>query len=131
MCDWNRHYTFCPVRRYALSLLTMSAPSQHIIALCTCPDAPTATIIADKLVAESHAACVNIVPGVMSVYQWKNRIEQDEELLLLIKTRRDCYPALEAMIQALHPYELPEIITVSIEQGLTEYLKWIDQSVGK
>ncbi len=109
----------------------MQNEPQHIIVLCTCPDNHTATVIADKLVAEGCAACVNIVPGVVSVYQWKNRIEHNKELLLIIKTRQDCYPALEATIQALHPYELPEIIAVSIERGLHEYLKWIDQSVGK
>ena len=109
----------------------MSDKPQHIIVLCTCPDDQTATIIADRLVADAYAACVNIVPGIMSVYQWKNNIEHDEELLLIIKTRQDCYLELETVIQQLHPYELPEIIAVSIEQGLSGYLEWIDQSVGK
>ena len=109
----------------------MSDQPQHIIVLCTCPDDQTATIIADKLVAEGYAACVNIVPGIMSVFQWKNAIEHDDELLLLIKSRQDCYPELEAVIQELHPYELPEIIAVSIERGLSGYLEWIDQSTGK
>ena len=109
----------------------MSDTQQYIIALCTCPDAQTATIIADRLVADSYAACVNIVPSVMSVYQWQGKIEHDEELLLIIKTRQDCYPELETIVQQLHPYELPEIIAVSIESGLNDYLKWIDQSVGK
>lgn len=109
----------------------MSDSQQHIIVLCTCPDDQTATVIADKLVAEGYAACVNIVPGIMSVYQWKENIEHDAELLLIIKTRRDCYPEVEVTIQQLHPYELPEIIAVSIEQGLNGYLEWIDQSTGK
>lgn len=130
MCDCYRHYTFCPVRRYALSLLSMSETSQHIIALCTCPDDQVAAAIADKLVAEGLAACVNIVPGVMSVYQWQGKIEHDSELLLVIKTRRDCYEELEVTVQQLHPYELPEIIAVTIERGLSGYLEWIDQSTG-
>lgn len=109
----------------------MSDKLQHIIVLCTCPDDQVATTIADKLVTEGYAACVNIVPGIMSVYQWQNKIEHDSELLLIIKTRQDCYQKLETLIQALHPYELPEIIAVSIERGLNEYLEWIDQSVGK
>ncbi len=104
---------------------------QHIIVLCTCPDDQTATIIADKLVAEGYAACVNIVPGIMSVFEWKNNIEHENELLLLIKSRQDCYPELEAVIQELHPYELPEIIAVSIERGLSGYLEWIDLATGK
>jgi len=105
--------------------------SEHIIVLCTCPDDAAATIIADRLVAERYAACVNIVPGIMSVFQWKDGIEHDDELLLIIKTRQDCYLALESLIQELHPYELPEIIAVSIERGLNEYLEWINQSTGK
>lgn len=109
----------------------MSDTQQYIIVQCTCPDDQTATVIADKLVAEGYAACVNIVPSVMSVYQWQGKIEHDEELLLIIKTRQDCYLEVEAMIQQLHPYELPEIIAVSIERGLSGYLEWIDQSVGK
>lgn len=109
----------------------MSETPQHIIVLCTCPDEQTATIIAERLVEEGHAACVNIVPGILSVYQWQGKIEHDDELLLIIKTRQDSYPALETLIQQLHPYELPEIIAVSIERGLNGYLEWIDQSTGK
>ena len=109
----------------------MADTPQHIIVLCTCPDEQTATIIADKLVEEGMAACVNIVPGIMSVFQWQGTIEHDDELLLIIKSRQDCYLELEVMIQELHPYELPEIIAVSIERGLSGYLEWIDQSTGK
>lgn len=109
----------------------MSDKPQQIIVLCTCPDDQTAAIIADKLVAEGYAACVNIVPGIMSVYQWQENIEHDDELLLVIKSRQACYLELEATIQQLHPYELPEIIAVSIERGLSDYLEWIDQSTGK
>ena len=109
----------------------MSETLEHIIVLCTCPDDQTATTIADTLVADGYAACVNIVPGIMSVYQWQKKIKHDAELLLIIKTRQDCYQKLETMIQALHPYELPEVLAVSIERGLNEYLEWIDQSVGK
>lgn len=109
----------------------MSKIPQHIIVLCSCPDEQTASIIANRLVAEGCAACVNIVPGILSVYQWQGTIENDDELLLIIKSRQDCYPALETLIQELHPYELPEIIAVSIERGLNGYLEWIDKSLGK
>lgn len=109
----------------------MSDTQDYIIALCTCPDRESAGRIADRLVEANYAACVNIIPGLLSVYQWQQKLEHADELLLLIKTRRDRYEDMEGLIQELHPYELPEIITVSIERGLDGYLAWIDQSVGK
>ncbi|PKM13512.1 MAG: divalent-cation tolerance protein CutA [Gammaproteobacteria bacterium HGW-Gammaproteobacteria-3] len=100
---------------------------RHQIILCTCPDQATAQRVAETLVTAKLAACVNIVPGLTSVYRWQGRIESAQEHLLLIKTRQDRYPALEASIRQNHPYELPEIIAVSVEQGLPEYLHWIDK----
>ena len=99
---------------------------RHQIILCTCPDHASAHNIADALITEGLAACVNILPGLTSVYRWQNNIETAQEHLLLIKTRQDHYAALEAAIRQIHPYELPEIIAVSVEQGLPEYLQWID-----
>jgi len=103
---------------------------QYLIALNTCPDIETARIIADKLIEAGCAACVNIVPGIESVYQWQGEVEHDEELLLIIKTHKDAYAQLEQLIQQHHPYELPEIIAVSIKAGSGEYLAWIGQTVG-
>jgi len=102
----------------------------HLVALCTVPDQATATILAEKLVAERLAACVNIVPGIQSVYQWQGNIEHDNELLLIIKTRADAFAALEQAILQYHPYELPEIIAVSIEAGSSAYLEWINNALG-
>ena len=99
--------------------------------LCTCPDEQVASTIADKLVEEGMAACVNIMPGILSVYQWQGDVEHGNEVLLIIKTRQECYMELEDTILQLHPYELPEIIAVSIERGLSGYLEWIDRSTGK
>jgi periplasmic divalent cation tolerance protein len=101
-------------------------PSAYQIILCTCPDKDTAEKIACLLVEDQLAACVNILPNITSIYQWQGQLERAEELLLLIKARHDCYPALEAMIKKHHPYQLPEIIAVPIERGLPEYLHWID-----
>ncbi len=101
------------------------------LVLNTCPDAATARRIADALVGQGLAACVNILPGVQSVYRWQDKIECDEELLLIIKSQTECYPALEALIQAEHPYELPEIITVPIGSGLPAYLDWINTSTSR
>ena len=97
--------------------------------LCTVPDEDTAERIAGTLVSEKLAACVNIVPGISSVYHWKGAVERDRELLLIIKSGQGAYPALESRVRALHPYELPEVIAVPIGIGLPEYLDWITKSL--
>jgi periplasmic divalent cation tolerance protein len=106
------------------------ASSHHLLVLCTCPDMPVAERLAALLVEGGHAACVNIVPGLTSIYRWQGKIEQGNEVLLLIKTRRDRYPELERQLHAAHPYELPEIIAVPIDAGLSGYLAWIDANLG-
>ena len=102
----------------------------HCIVLSTCPDSDTAGMLARRLVAERLAACVNIVPGIESVYRWQGEVEQARELLLVIKTRDDLWTALESRLRALHPYELPEIVRVPIAAGLAPYLDWIDNNTG-
>ena len=97
--------------------------------LCTCPDPGSARTIADALINKGLAACVNILPGLTSVYRWQNKIDSAQEHLLLIKTRQDRYAEVETVIGQIHPYELPEVIAVSVEQGLPEYLQWIDTCV--
>jgi periplasmic divalent cation tolerance protein len=105
--------------------------SRYRLVLSTCGDTNTAQTIAQQLVESKLAACVNILPGITSVYAWQGKIESDREILLLIKTRAECLPEVQKMIQRLHSYELPEIIDVPITGGLTEYLNWITQSVEK
>ena len=102
----------------------------YLLIYCTCPDQALAERLAEALVADRLAACVNIVPGINSVYRWQDEVQHDFELLLLIKTRSECYPALEARIRELHSYEVPEIIAVPIQRGSEAYLGWIDTSVG-
>ena len=87
-----------------------------------------ASSIADSLVNSQLAACVNIVKGIESVYQWQGKIEHDNEFLLLIKTRQTLFSPLQNVIQELHDYELPEIIAVPIETGEKNYLNWIQSS---
>lgn len=94
--------------------------------LCTCPDQKVAAKLASLLVEQHYAACVNIVPGLTSVYRWQGKVETDSEYLLLIKSRADCYSAVEGIVQEHHPYELPEVIAVPIDKGLAGYLQWID-----
>jgi periplasmic divalent cation tolerance protein len=95
-----------------------------IIALTTCPEA-AAPGIADALVSERLAACVNQIPGVESTYSWQGSLTRDREALLVIKTTQARYAALSDRIQALHPYELPELITIPVESGAAAYLDWI------
>ena len=101
------------------------ANEDYIIVLNTCNSAEVATKIADTLVSRQLAACVNIVNGIESVYQWQGKIERDKEILLIIKTRQSLFLQLEDCIKRLHDYELPEIIAVPIEQGEKHYLNWI------
>jgi periplasmic divalent cation tolerance protein len=104
-------------------------PSPLII-FCTCPDVATAEHIAETVVGERLAACVNIVPGLTSIYRWEGQIQRDAELLLLIKTRQAFYPLLEARIRELHPYQVPEIIALPIQAGSAAYLDWIAHNTG-
>lgn len=105
--------------------------SQYRLVLSTCGDMETAQRIAIALLEQELVACVNILPGITSIYKWKGDIELDSEFLLLIKTRVEQLPTLQETIQGLHSYELPEIIDVPITGGLTEYLNWITESVQK
>lgn len=95
------------------------------IILCTCPDQDTAEKISRLLVTNKLAACVNILPGITSIYTWKGQIESAQEHLLLIKSNKDNYQDIETTIVNHHPYDLPEIIAVPIDRGLPEYLHWI------
>lgn len=96
------------------------------LVLCTCPNKETAKELACLLISEKLAACVNILPGVTSVYEWEGKIESVQEHLLIIKTTSDQYRLVELTLFKHHPYEIPEIIAVPIVRGLPEYLDWID-----
>jgi periplasmic divalent cation tolerance protein len=95
------------------------------VALSTAPDADTAARIARALVDERLAACVNLVPAVRSIYRWQDRVADDAEVLLVIKTRAERIEALAARLRALHPYELPELVALPVAAGLESYLDWV------
>ena len=99
--------------------------SDCVLVLCTCPDETSAARIAQTLVEERLAACVNRIPGITSTYRWMGEIHNDGEVLLLIKSVHECFEALRDRIVALHPYELPEVIAVDIGLGSAPYLDWI------
>ena len=96
-----------------------------LVCFCTCPDAASAERLAEALVVEQLAACVNVLPGLRSVYRWQGGVERADEVLLLIKTRRERLDALTARVQALHPSELPELVAVEVAGGLPAYLDWV------
>jgi periplasmic divalent cation tolerance protein len=98
---------------------------EPIVVLTTLPDAETAASIARTLVEKRLAACVNILAPCTSVYRWRGSIESANEVPLLIKTEDGRYPALEAELLRLHPYKLPEIVSLPIVKGSRDYLTWI------
>jgi periplasmic divalent cation tolerance protein len=101
--------------------------ADEIVVLTNTPDAGIAEKLARVLVERRLAACVNILPAVNSIYRWQGSIEQAAEASVLIKTSRSCYEALEAAINELHPYDVPEIIALPIVAGLPAYLRWVAQ----
>ena len=96
-----------------------------LLVLTNLPDHAAAEALAKTLVEQRLAACVNILAACTSVYRWQGRLETASEVPLLIKTTQDRYAALEAAVCAAHPYQLPELIALPIEQGLPDYLAWI------
>ena len=102
--------------------------SERIVVLSTVARAEDAERIARELVTRGLAACVNLVPGLVSIYKWKGKVEREDERLLLIKTRRERFAALREALVALHPYEVPEVLALPIEDGYAPYLAWLDDN---
>ena len=101
-----------------------------LLVLTNLPDRAIAERLAETLIEKRVAACVNILAPCRSVYRWKGAIQHDEEHPMLIKTTAGAYAALETAIRAGHPYELPEIIAVTVEHGLPAYLDWVAAETG-
>ncbi len=101
----------------------------YIVVYITTPDIDTAKKIADTLVREKLAACVNITSKINSTYYWQGNIENEDEFLMIIKTREDRFNNLERRVKELHPYSVPEIIALPIVRGSHDYLKWIDETL--
>lgn len=102
-----------------------------LLCLCACPDAASAQRLAETLVGERLAACVNRLPGVLSTYRWQGEMHTDAEELLLIKTTAAGFDALKARLLQLHPYELPELIALPLERGHAAYLDWVRANVAE
>jgi periplasmic divalent cation tolerance protein len=103
--------------------------TETLTILCTCGSADEAKRVAHALVDEQLAACVNILPGVESVYRWEGSLESSQEILLIIKSTDAKFGALRDRIQTLHSYDTPEIIALRIEEGSEKYLSWLREQV--
>lgn len=101
-----------------------------MVVLVTCGSRKEARLIARSVVEQKLAACVNLLTApVESIYRWKGKVETAQELLLVMKTTRRRFAALEAEVRRLHSYEVPEIIALPIERGSKAYLAWVDESM--
>lgn len=108
----------------------MTEPSDRpLLALSTTDDEESAGALARRLLEERLAACVNIVPGIRSMYWWQGRIEEGAECLLVIKTTWARWPALKARLPQLHAYDVPELIATELTDGLEPYLRWLVSEV--
>lgn len=99
----------------------------YIVCLVTIDDLGKAVEIAGFLVEKGLVACVNILPEIRSIYRWKGNVCDEGEKLMIIKTRKELFDTVQAAVKKLHPYEVPEIISLDIDRGLPEYLRWIDE----
>ena len=103
--------------------------SNRIIVLITAPDYEIARKIASRLVEKQLAACANILPGIESIFRWQGEVQNESEILLFIKTRRELlHTHLIPEVKALHPYQTPEIVALPVLDGASDYLEWMDQS---
>jgi periplasmic divalent cation tolerance protein len=103
--------------------------TDKIVVLSACESEDEAARVARVLVEKRLAACVNIVPGVRSIYRWKDKIEDTTEFVLIIKSRRDLFDALRAEIAKIHSYEVPEVIALPVVDGADRYLAWLDREL--
>ncbi len=101
------------------------AMTEICIALTTCPDQQVAREIANRLVEEKVAACVNIVPAIESIYQWEGKIEHDNEYLLIIKSNLQRIEKAYNVVLCIHPYDVPEWLVIDIASGGQPYLDWM------
>ena len=109
----------------------MSERRRLVLVLSTWPDVERARAAARTLVEEQLAACVNLVPGVESIYRWQGSVETASEVMMLAKTVSPLYPQLERRLKELHPYEVPEILAFNASDGLGAYVGWVQECCGK
>lgn len=99
------------------------------IVLCSCPSVDVAKELAHQLIKQKLAACINIIPQITSIYEWDEEVVEDNEVQLIIKTTAHLFESLNSYIVQSHPYDVPEVIALDIEQANPQYLQWINEVV--
>ena len=103
--------------------------SERLVVLMTAGSQEEAVKVADALVTEMLAACVNVLPGVTSIYRWEGELQRDQEWLLVAKSTREVLDDLVRRVQSLHSYDLPEVVAIPVVGGNEAYLRWVDAEV--
>ena len=103
--------------------------TDKIVVFSTCASHQEAEKIATSLVERRLAACVNLIPGVESIYHWRGAVERSKEFLLVIKSSRELLPDLQAELSRMHSYEIPEVLAVPIVDGAEDYLNWMEREL--
>jgi periplasmic divalent cation tolerance protein len=101
--------------------------TEKIVVFSNCGSEEEARRIARSLVEARVAACVNIVPGIQSIYQWKGAVQEDSEWMLVIKSTRSLFDQLSAELRKIHSYQVPEVLAIPVVAGSQEYLEWLDR----
>ncbi len=101
--------------------------TEYIIVFITAPNEEEAAGISQAIVGERLAACVNIIPSVRSIYRWQGRIEDEQEVLMIVKTKKSLFERLQGRVKELHSYSVPEIIGLPLVKGSKQYLDWLGQ----
>jgi len=104
--------------------------SEYVVILVTAASAEQGRRMGRALVEERLAACANVIPGLISIFRWQERVQEEAEVLVVIKSRADLFPALERRVRELHDYEVPEILALPVEQGSRPYLDWLRDQTG-
>jgi periplasmic divalent cation tolerance protein len=103
--------------------------TDKVIVFSTCPSREEAKRIARGLVEERLAACVNVLDGVSSIYHWQGKVEESDEVMLVVKSRRDLLGRLQERLANMHSYEVPEAVAIPVVDGLPAYLEWLDREL--
>ncbi len=114
---------------YSQILIKRTMSSEYSACITTVSKDEIARKLAHSIVEARLGACVNIIPNIRSVYEWESKIQEDEEIILMIKTRREIVPQLIEFVKKNHPYDVPELIELPINNGNPDYFKWIDSIV--